>query len=164
MTRIHSGASVGPEVDRIRREAGALARWVGRNAPADAGLAHDALQEAVEACLLDALARHTALPTPAALGVGPEEYLLGLGDAVGELRRLVVTDLAEGRLPAAQERLAALEELHGILMRFETTRAIVALKPKQDAARSLLERTRGDVALARMLARTQWHRGPEEGR
>jgi translin len=156
MTRLHAGAPTAREMTAIRREAGRLARWVSDRSPQDAGLAHDALQEAAEACLLDALARRVPLPTPEELGIGPEEYLLGLGDAVGELRRLVLADLAEGRLEEAQRRLSSLEELHRILLRFETTRAIVALKPKQDTARALLEKTRGEVTLARMLARAHW--------
>jgi predicted translin family RNA/ssDNA-binding protein len=46
------------------------------------------------------------------------------------------------------------------LLRFDTTRAIVQLKPKQDTARSLLERTRGEVVMARLHLRAH---GPEAG-
>lgn len=159
MTRLHAGADVRREILAVRRETAALAKWVAQHAAADAPLAHDALQEGVEASLLEALARGGVLPSPSNLGVGPEEYLLGLGDAVGELRRLVLADLAAGRLEDAERRLSELEALHHILLRFETTRAIVALKPKQDAARGLVEKTRGEVTMARMLARAHWPKG-----
>jgi translin len=146
----------------VRAELKELVWWVGRNAPSDASLAHDAFQEAVEACLLFALHQDRRLPTPAELGVDPESYLSGMADAIGEVRRLVLHDLSEGHVEAAERRLLTLESLYRILMRFETTRAILALKPKQDTARSLLERTRGEVTMARMLQRAQLPRGTED--
>lgn len=161
MGRLHDRQEVGREMAALGRETRELQAWVHRSAAADAGLAHDALQESVEAQLLFALDRDAPLPTPKALGVEPETYLSGLGDVVGEVRRLVLHDLSEGRIPRAETRLRLLEELYRILRRFETTRAILPLKPKQDTARSLLERTRGEVTMARMLDRA---RLPSSGR
>jgi translin len=155
MSRLHAGEPVARDVARVRGDLRALARWVRTNAPHDAGLAHDALQEGVEAALLLAVHQHRTLPPPAALGVDPEEYLAGLGDTVGEVRRLILSDLAAGRLDGAEAMLRTMEQLYQLLLRFETTRAIVALKPKQDTARALLERTRGEVTMARVLARAQ---------
>jgi len=164
MARLHGGEVVAAEVAKIRLETRALARWVRRNAAVDAGLAHDALQEGVEATLLLALHQHERLPSPARLGVDPEEYLAGLGDTVGEVRRLILSDLAHGRVADAEATLGTMEQLYQLLLRFETTRAIVALKPKQDTARALLERTRGEVTMARVLARAQLPPPPEEER
>ena len=48
-----------------------------------------------------------------------------------------------------------MEELTQALLRFDTSRAIVQLKPKQDQARTLVERTRGEVVMARFLARAR---------
>jgi translin len=162
MAHLHDGRTVDREVTQVRRELQELVWWVGRNAPADAALAHDAFQEAVEACLLFALHRDERLPTPGDLGVEPEAYLSGMADAIGEVRRLVLHDLSEGDVDVAERRLLTLEALFRILMRFETTRAILALKPKQDTARSLLERTRGEVTMARMLHRARLPRRAED--
>jgi predicted translin family RNA/ssDNA-binding protein len=49
-------------------------------------------------------------------------------------------------------------------LRFEGPRSIISLKPKQDAARSLVEKTRGDVALAEVLHRAGAGRASTEGR
>jgi len=163
MAHLHDGREVQAEIAQTRRELGDLARWVRAHAAADAPLAHDALQEGVEACLLDALHRDRPLPTPRDLGVEPEEYLLGLADAVGEVRRLVLHDLSMGRVDVAERRMLTLEALYRILLRFETTRAILPLKPKQDAARSILERTRGEVTMARLLQRAHLPSDPEGG-
>jgi len=58
-------------------------------------------------------------------------------------------------LDRAEAYLELMASLYHTLMRFDTTRAIVPLKPKQDSARSLLERTRGEVVMARVGARNR---------
>jgi len=72
---------------------------------------------------------------------------------VGEVRRLVLDRLAHDDLAGAEAHLALMDALARDLLRFDTTRAIVQLKPKQDTARSLLERTRGEVVMARLHLR-----------
>lgn len=151
MGRLHEGQDVSAELAEVRRSAAELADWLRREGRGDEALAHDALQESAEALLLDAVVRGVPLPGPQELGMDPEPYLMGLGDTAGEVRRLALDRLGAGDLPGAEAHLRTLDHLVRTLMRFDTTRAIVALKPKQDAARSLLERTRGDVTMARVL-------------
>ena len=154
MGQIHEGHVVDRELAEIRREAAELTDWLHREGRGDEGLAHDALQESVEAILLGAIIHAEPLPGPADLAVEPEPYLMGLGDVVGEVRRLALGHLGHGDLAAAEADLDTMEHLFRTLMHFDTTRAIVSLKPKQDVARSLLEKTRGDVTMARMLHRS----------
>ncbi|HUI38826.1 MAG TPA: hypothetical protein VLY85_04265, partial [Thermoplasmata archaeon] len=153
MARIHEGRRVDREVREIGSEMRALARRARVRGVGEVGAVHDALQEAVEATLLDRISRGEPLPGRGALGVGPEAYLTGLGDLAGEIRRLALAALSEGRLEVARQRLREMDSVYRLLLRFEAPRAIVSLKPKQDTARALLERTRGDVALAEVLAR-----------
>ena len=162
MAHLHDGQAVGREIAAIQRDTSDLARWIVRHAPSDAPLAHDALQESVEASLLYALHRGLSMPGPAELHVEPEAYLSGLGDVVGEMRRLILHQLSIGDVAGAEERLRLLEELYRLLLRFETTRAILPLKPKQDSARGILERTRGDVTMARVLHRARLPPAPEK--
>lgn len=153
MSRIHAEHAVPPAVAEVRHDLAELAEWLRREGRGDEGLAFDALQEGVEAVLLAAIVEGTALPGPSDLAVDPEPYLLGLGDVVGEVRRLVLDRLAHDDLHGAENRLALMDALARDLVRFDTTRAIVQLKPKQDSARSLLERTRGEVVMARLHLR-----------
>jgi translin len=161
MGKLHEGHDVADAIAEIRREMSELSAWLRKDGRGDEGLAHDALQESVEAVLLDAIVRHRPLPGPAELDVDPEPYLMGLGDVAGEVRRLALDRLAAGDLSGAEAHLATMDHVYRSLLRFDTTRAIVALKPKQDVARSLLERTRGDVTMAKVLGRS--HRPPEAG-
>lgn len=155
---LHAGARAA-EVAEVRRLLASLATDLAADGRADLPLALDALQEGVEAALLGAIAAGIALPTPADLGVDPEPYLLGLGDVVGEVRRRVTDALARDDLAAAEAGLALMQGLSDALRRFDAARAIVVLKPKQDQARGLVERTRGEVVMARLLARSRTGRG-----
>jgi len=72
----------------------------------------------------------------------------------------VLDRLGRDDLPGAEAELLLMERLTQALLRFDTTRAIVPLKPKQDTARALLERTRGEVVMARHLVRVRSHLEP----
>jgi translin len=153
MTRLHGGSASPSEVAEVRTELARLAKALPNEFPGDEGIAEDALQEGVEAVLLAAAIEDAPFPTPSDLGVLPEPYLLGLGDVVGEIRRLALAELTLGDVDRAADRLALMESVYHTLLGFETARAIVSLKPKQDTARALLERTRGEVTMARLLHR-----------
>lgn len=155
VSHLHSGPADRADLATVRRLLTELATTVRRDGRGDEPIALDAFQEAVEACLLDAIVAGRPLPAPADLGVDPEPYLLGLGDVVGEVRRLVLAALGRDDLPAAERHLRLMEQLTDALLRFDTARAIVQLKPKQDVARTLLERTRGEVVMARLLVRAR---------
>lgn len=163
MIQLHGGVASATDLRTLREETHALARYLDRGARVDASLARDAFQEASEALLLAAIVAGRALPSPREIGVDVESYLLGLGDVVGEVRRLTLDRLAVDDLDRAEEYLELMASLYHTLMRFDTTRAIVPLKPKQDTARSLLERTRGEVVMARVGARNR-PRAPTRGR
>jgi len=162
MTRLHEGQGVAGDLEELRRLTRELSEWIRAEGRGDEGIAHDAFQEAVEASLLGAVVRGHALPGPADLGVDPESFLLGLGDLVGEVRRLILARLNAGDLADADRMLTLMDTLYRTLMRFDTTRSIVALKPKQDTARALLERTRGEVTMAHLLARARLPSSPGE--
>jgi len=153
MTQMHLGTAGPDESAAVRTGLAELSRRLRRDGRVDEPLVHDALQEGVEACLLAAIVARGPLPGPADLEVEPEPYLLGLGDVVGEVRRLVLQRLGADDLDGAERGLRLMEDLAQSLLRFDTSRAIVQLKPKQDQARALVERTRGEVVMARLLAR-----------
>ncbi|MCL4324440.1 MAG: hypothetical protein M1144_03130 [Candidatus Thermoplasmatota archaeon] len=167
MRRIHAG-------DRLLREYEALPgiarRLVERARPArllEEEPVQTALQEWVEASLLRAVVMGRSLPTPPSLFVGAVPYLLGLSDLVGELRRLAVTSLGKGAPERAEAQVRQMDDILAILMHFEAPRSVIALKPKQDTARSLLEKTRGEVAMAlylQSIVRKGGSKGPEKRR
>ncbi|WP_457619607.1 hypothetical protein [Methanopyrus sp.] len=113
------------------------------------GFAENHLQEYAEAEILYSIVKDLRAPSPEEINVSPRAYLLGLLDAVGELRRIVVDALREGDLDRAEEFLGIMEEIYSLTMTFDYPRSVVPnLKRKQDVARSLLEKTRSEVTIA----------------
>ena len=112
------------------------------------GSVEGALQEVAEAAVVHSLRKGTPLPDPEALGVTSSACLLGLADAVGELRRFALDRMRDGEIEEAAADLAKMEAIFDALLRFDHPDAIVPLRHKQDVARGLLERTRGELAVA----------------
>jgi translin len=113
-----------------------------------AGYVESAFQEYAEVGIVMSLQEKGDVPTPEELGIGSVPFLLGLADAIGELRRFCLNELKLGKVPRANQFLEMMEDIHASIMRFDYPDAIVPLRHKQDVARSLLEKTRGEVAVA----------------
>ena len=114
-----------------------------------AGFIDGAEQEYAEARIVFSLITEERMPTPGEVGVEMTGYLAGLGDAVGELRRHVLDLIRQGRPEEGEVHLEAMEEIYHLLMSFDYPDAITkGLRRKGDVARSLLERTRGDLTNA----------------
>lgn len=113
-----------------------------------AGFVENALQELAEAAIVHAIAKARPLPSPREAGATDASYLLGLGDVVGELRRFALEALRRGDVAGAADHLKTMEDIFDALVRFDYPSALVALKRKQDVARSLIEKTRGEIAVA----------------
>ncbi len=112
------------------------------------GMVEAAHQELVEASLSFSILHGEPLPAPEQLGVTATGYLLGLGDTVGELRRFALEGLKGGDVASAGRYLDMMEEIYDEIMRFDHPTALVAVRRKQDVARALIEKTRGEVAVA----------------
>ncbi|OPY34832.1 MAG: Translin family protein [Methanomassiliicoccales archaeon PtaU1.Bin124] len=119
------------------------------------GIVQDALQELAEAAIVLAIQRGDDLPEPAELNVPGQAYLMGFADAIGELRRFALESLRQGNVAAAEGHLDMMEEMFLVIMRFDYPDAIVSIRRKQDIARSVLEKTRGDVSVAVSSARLE---------
>ncbi|MDD1773624.1 MAG: hypothetical protein LUQ14_03250 [Methanomassiliicoccales archaeon] len=112
------------------------------------GLVGDALAEMAEASILMSVADGRDLPDPDELNIPMGAYLMGFADSIGELRRFSLEALRSGDIDAATEYLEMMEDMFMVLMRFDYPDALVAIRRKQDIARSVLEKTRGEVAVA----------------
>jgi translin len=114
-----------------------------------AGYLLDAEKEYAEANLTFALVAGEELPPPDSLGVGDAPYLNGLAEAIGEGRRHILDLLRGGDVARAEATLAALEDMYGVLVTMDYPDAITMnLRRSTDVARSLIEKTRGDLSIA----------------
>jgi translin len=114
-----------------------------------AGYTQDALKEFAEASITFALITDRDLPTPEELGVLPDTYLNGLGEAAGELRRYVLDVIRHGRVERCESMLQAMEDIYSVLVTMDYPDAVTSgLRRTNDMVRGVLERTRGDLTVA----------------
>ncbi|MFZ6026896.1 MAG: haloacid dehalogenase [Chloroflexota bacterium] len=114
-----------------------------------AGYSQDALKELAEASIVYALLNNGQLPTPQALQLEDATYLQGLAEAVGELRRRSLDALLKGESDEAQRLLVLMDDIYAVLVTMDYPDAITGgLRRLTDIARSLIERTRGDLTLS----------------
>ena len=146
---MHRGQNVGGALQETREEILKLRSLLKDHLDLyHTGTVENAMQEACEAFLVHSILEGEQLPGPRDIGVTDTAYLLGLGDVVGELRRFSLENLRRGDIKLASAFLEKMERILDALMRFDYPTALVALKRKQDIARSLIEKTRGEVAVA----------------
>jgi len=128
-----------------------------------AGFVENAAQEYVEAVCLSNIFKGKDLPDPDKIQTTYSSYLLGLCDVVGELRRNALDSIMHGDGDKANECLEMMENIYDAIIRFDYPSALVPIKRKQDIARSLVEKTRGELAIAscekRIEFRTDEFRG-----
>jgi len=114
-----------------------------------AGYLQDAQKEYAEANLTRSLVQGGDLPSPSDLGVEDAAYLNGMSEAIGEGRRRVLDLLRTGAVEEAEQLLDEMEEMYGVLITMDYPDAITMnLRRSTDVARSLIEKTRGDLSVA----------------
>lgn len=113
------------------------------------GYTQDALKEYAEASITCALILHQPLPTPQGLGLLPHTYLNGLAEAIGELRRRILDILRQGYSEEVETLLGHMDDIFSVLVTMDYPDAITyGLRRQTDVARSIIERTRGDVTFS----------------
>ncbi len=114
-----------------------------------AGFVEDAQKEFAEASLTCAFIQHQPLPLPDALHVEWAPYLNGLGEAVGELRRSILDRMRQGKLEGCEQLLQQMDDVYLLLTTLDFPDAITGnLRRTTDSVRGILEKTRGDLAVA----------------
>lgn len=114
-----------------------------------AGYTQDSLKEYVEANVTCALIRNQPLPTPEELVVEPVTFLNGLAEVPGELRRRTLDILRHGYSAEAERLLGVMDEIYSVLVAMSYPDAITnGLRRQTDLARSIIEKTRGDITFS----------------
>ncbi len=157
---IHRG-----ELDQAHRlmEESRSAIQAGRKAVRDdhpdvyfAGFLQDAQKEYAEARLTEAIVAGTDLPGPEDLEVELPPYLNGMAECIGEGRRAILDLLRRGEVGESERILTAMEDMYYLLVSMDYPDAITGnLRRSTDVARSIMERTRGDLSVALVQRKLQ---------
>jgi translin len=121
-----------------------------------AGFVHDAQKEYAEAATFAALAQNRSLPLARDLSLDWAPYLNGLGETVGELRRYILDQLRQDNYDTCEALLRHMDDIYALLITIDYPDAITGgLRRTTDAARGILEKTRGDLTIAVSQAQLQ---------
>ena len=107
------------------------------------GMVYNAVSEYVEARLFVDLITGKGLRGPEELGVQPVPYLQGLGDVVGELRRLALELIRNGDFTTAWKLQEMMEAIYLELRGLDYPDALApGIRRKTDVARRLVDETK----------------------
>ena len=121
-----------------------------------AGFVENAAQELVEAQCFYNIMKGRDLPDPDDIKTTYSSYLLGLCDLVGELRRAALDSIRAGETKDADNYLSMMDEIYDVIIRFDYPSGLIPIKKKQDMVRNLIERTRGELAVASCERRIEY--------
>ena len=124
---------------------------ISRNAPEvfHSRFIHDAQKEYVEASLTLAFLTNSPLPEIDKVSVSPAAYLNGLSESVGELRRFILDQLRQNNPLDYEKLLGLMDDIYTLLASIDYPDAITQnLRRNTDIARSIMEKTRGDLTAA----------------
>lgn len=104
------------------------------------------LQEYTEAWVVLAAIESKSIPGQKDLGVPDIPYLLGLLDAIGELKREMYECLRQGKKTDAEAYFKLMEEIYDELLCLRFSNAVLPeFRHKQDSARHQIEQARGEL-------------------
>lgn len=112
----------------------------------------DAMMEYAEAKILASIVSGDRIPSAADLGISASSWVLGLGDCIGELRRIVTASLMDGDMDRARRFFSVMEEVSGEFMLLDVPDAIAPVRRKQDIVRGIMDRTRSDMTMAAVMS------------
>lgn len=106
-------------------------------------------QEVVEAEVLFAIMGRKGIPKAGDLGVEEPNYLTGICDCIGELRRQMLEELRKGRVKEAQYYFEIMEALNEEMSALRFSNSLLPnFRAKQDVVRGQLERARSEIVWA----------------
>jgi len=113
-----------------------------------AGVVDAAYQEYAEAKIFLGLVRENRFVSPEEVGASGVNYVLGLADVIGELRRRALDAFRKDDVHLAEKCLKIMEQIYMDLTSMDDAYILVpGLRRKCDVARRIIEATRGDVTI-----------------
>lgn len=116
------------------------------------GSVQECMSEFAEAEILLTLTTGAEVPDYEKVGVMASSWILGLCDCVGELRRIVLANLADGNLDEARKYFDIMKEVHEEICTIDVPDSISSVRRKQDISRGLIDKTLSELTLASIMS------------
>ncbi|MBN1538640.1 MAG: hypothetical protein JW939_00720 [Candidatus Thermoplasmatota archaeon] len=143
------------EISELRGQAVILTKFIEKGGLRPA-FAEDALAEYCEVEVLRSILFDEDIPHPGSLGMPERAFVLGLCDSVGEMRRIALNRLLRADLDGAARMYEKMKVIGHVIEGLVYPSGMIPLKKKQDVVRSLLDRTGGELAVARYSPGRVW--------
>ncbi|MHA1150918.1 MAG: translin family protein [Promethearchaeota archaeon] len=142
------------KIQEIKNNHEVLLQYINKNRTIFSNYLKTPEQEYVEAVCLYEVITNKDLSNPAELKVDPINYLLGLADVIGEMRRFILDQIRTGLYDNLDGILERMEEIYSFLFSIDYPKGLTRdLRHKTDIARSIIEKTRGDISLSTQINR-----------
>lgn len=106
-------------------------------------------QEYAEAISFYSIISNKELPIPSELQIDPLNFAFGLADVVGELRRYALDNIRNSQVKDLNYVLESMDEIYVNLFAIDYPSGVTQdLRQKTDRARSIIEKTRGDISIS----------------
>ncbi len=110
-------------------------------------------QEYAEAVAFYSIISKESLPLPSELNIMPLNYALGLADVIGELRRYALDNIRNSIVKDLNYILENMDDIYTHLFSIDYPSGLTQdLRHKTDQARSIIEKTRGDVSISLQMS------------
>jgi len=106
-------------------------------------------QEYAEAVSFHSIIVKKDLPKASDLKIHPLNYILGLADVVGELRRYALDNIRNSQIDDLNNILEDMDEIYTELFSLDYPSGLTQdLRHKIDQVRNIIEKTRGDISIS----------------
>ncbi|MFW9771006.1 MAG: translin family protein [Promethearchaeota archaeon] len=106
-------------------------------------------QEYTEAVCFYSIISNKEMPKPSELNVDPLNFAFGLADVVGELRRYALDNIRNSQVKDLNYVLESMDDIYTQLFAVDYPSGLTQdLRQKTDRARSIIEKTRGDISIS----------------
>ena len=137
------------KIDEIKLKLKDLANLVNKNPGVFFNYLKTPEQEYAEAVCFYSIINNQNLPIPSELNIHHLNYILGLADVIGELRRYALDNIRNSKLEDLNQLLEYMDEIHTNLFSLDYPSAMTKdLRRKTDIGRSIIEKTRADISLS----------------
>ena len=137
------------KIDAIKLKLRELSNLVNKNLGVFFNYIRTPEQEYAEAVCFYSIINNQNLPTPSELNINHVNYILGLADVIGELRRYALDNIRNSKLEDLNQLLENMDEIHTNLFSLDYPSALTKdLRHKTDVGRNIIEKTRADISLS----------------
>ncbi|MHA1339532.1 MAG: hypothetical protein ACTSRZ_05245 [Promethearchaeota archaeon] len=135
-------------IEDLKEDADLLSREIGKQ------YIIDLKQEYTEAIIFYNYIKDKKLLSFEEIGVYPYEYIMGLADLVGELKRYILNCIRKNKMREAEEYFGFMEELYDFLISLDYPGGLIqGFRRKMDVCKNIINKTQEIITLSSKISK-----------